>query len=115
MVKDTSQMFITGPPVIKEVTGEEVTMERLGGWKVHAEKSGVADVVCPSDADCLDQIRTLLGFLPSNCGEPPSRVSPDDDPDRMLDGLDAIVPREQKKLYDIRKVHSASRGRRQVL
>ena len=104
MVKDTSQMFITGPPVIKEVTGEEVTMERLGGWKVHAEKSGVADVVCPSDADCLDQIRTLLGFLPSNCGEPPSRVSPDDDPDRMLDGLDAIVPREQKKLYDIRKV-----------
>ncbi|MCH7977602.1 MAG: acyl-CoA carboxylase subunit beta [Acidobacteria bacterium] len=104
MVKDTSQMFITGPPVIKEVTGEDVTMEQLGGWKIHAEKSGVADVVCSGDEDCLEQIRTLLSFLPLNCGEPPPRVPPNDDPGRTLDDLDAIVPWEPKKTYDIRKV-----------
>ena len=104
MVKGTSQMFITGPPVIKAVTGEDVTMEQLGGWKVHSEVSGVADVVCESDEDCLRQIRKLLSFLPLNCEEPPPRLSTNDSPGRLLDNLDGIVPADSKKLYDMKRV-----------
>src|ERR687892_888804 len=66
MVSETSHMFITGPEVIKAVTGEEVTQEELGGALSHASKSGVAHVVAPNDEDCLDQIRYLMSFLPSN-------------------------------------------------
>src|SRR5574342_354233 len=66
MVQNTSQMFITGPAVIKEVLGESVTMEELGGAKIHSEVSGVTDLVAKNDAECLQMIRRLLGFLPSN-------------------------------------------------
>src|SRR5437016_12426658 len=69
MVKGTSQMFITGPSVIKEVTGEEVSMEDLGGARVHSEVSGVADIVASHDEDCLQQIRKLLAYIPSNASE----------------------------------------------
>ncbi|MBI3934745.1 MAG: acyl-CoA carboxylase subunit beta [Acidobacteria bacterium] len=104
MVKETSQMFITGPPVIKAVTGEDVTMEQLGGWKVHMEVSGVADVACENDEDCLNQIRALLSFLPQNCWEPAARGTTNDAPDRMLDDLESIVPEDPRRLYDIKNV-----------
>ncbi|OFW11054.1 MAG: methylmalonyl-CoA carboxyltransferase [Acidobacteria bacterium RIFCSPLOWO2_02_FULL_59_13] len=104
MVKGTSQMFITGPPVIKAVTGEEVTVEQLGGWKVHADVSGVADVACDNDDDCLNQIRKLLSLLPANCSEQPPRAATSDPADRMMDDLESIVPEESKKLYDIKQV-----------
>src|SRR5207249_4357457 len=71
MVRGTSQMFITGPDVIKEVTGEEVTMEDLGGAKVHSEVSGCADAVAAIDEECLEAIRRLLSFLPQSCNQAP--------------------------------------------
>lgn len=104
MVRGAGQMFITGPPVIKEVLGEEVTMEELGGARVHSEVSGVADLVSPDDEACLAQIRTLLGFLPANCNEPPPRKETGDDPGRPLDGVEKLVPDDKRKAYDIAAV-----------
>ncbi len=104
MVKGTSQMFITGPPVIKEVLGEEVTMEELGGAKVHAEISGVADLTASSDEECLTQIRTLIGFLPLNSRESPPRKETGDDPARRLTGIEATVPAQMRKPYDITRL-----------
>lgn len=104
MVRGTSQMFITGPPVIKEVLGEDVTMEELGGARVHSEVSGVADLVSPDDEACLAQLRTLLGFLPANCNAPPPRKDTDDDPERPLDGVEKLVPDDVRKAYDIAAV-----------
>lgn len=104
MVRGTSQMFITGPPVIKEVLGEDVTMEELGGARVHSEVSGVADLVSPDDEACLAQLRTLLGFLPANCNAPPPRKDTGDDPARPLDGIENLVPDDVRKAYDIAAV-----------
>jgi len=104
MVKETSQMFITGPPVIKAVTGEDVTMEQLGGWKIHSEVSGVADMACENDEDCLNQVRALFSFLPQNCQGPPAQVATNDPADRMLDDVESIVPEDPRRLYDIKNV-----------
>jgi acetyl-CoA carboxylase carboxyltransferase component len=97
-------MFITGPAVIKEVLGEEVTMEALGGAKIHSEVSGVADLVAKDDADCLELIRRLLAFLPSNCESAPPRAPSQDDPARTLDALETIVPEDARKAYNILQV-----------
>ena len=104
MVKGTGQMFITSPPVIKAVTGEEVTMEQLGGWKVHSEVSGVADVVCDNDEDCLEGIRKLLSFLPQNSWDPAPRLPSKDSPGRQLEDVESIVPTDPRKLYNIKDV-----------
>jgi methylmalonyl-CoA decarboxylase subunit alpha len=104
MVKGTSQMFITGPSVIKEVTGEEVSMEELGGAKVHSEISGVADVVAQNDEDCLQQIRKLLAFIPSRAFQEPPRTAAADPPNRLIDDMETLVPEDGKKPYDVRKV-----------
>src|SRR5207302_506973 len=82
MVRDTSHMFITGPEVIKTVTGEDVSMEQLGGAMSHATKSGVAHFVAENEEDCLAQVRYLMSFIPSNNLEDPPRYTPTDDPDR---------------------------------
>src|SRR5918992_3261234 len=89
-VQNTSQMFITGPTVIKEVLGETVTMEDLGGAKVHGEVSGVTDLVAKDDEECLGMIRRLIGFLPLSFEAAPPRKSPTDDPARGLDDLAKI-------------------------
>ena len=107
MVQNTSQMFITGPAVIKEVLGETVTMEELGGAKIHSEVSGVADLVAKNDEECLAMIRRLLGFLPSNFESTPPRRETKDDPARSLDSLEKIVPEEMRKAYSILKVIEA--------
>ncbi len=104
MVEGSSQMFITGPAVIKEVLGEEVTMEELGGAKVHAELSGVADLTADSDKSCIDLIKKLLGYLPSNCRESPPFVETGDDPYRLVEGLEQLVPEEMRQAYDMRRV-----------
>jgi len=104
MVKGTSQMFITGPAVLKEVLGEEVTMEELGGAKVHGEVSGCADLVAQDDGDCLARIRRLLSFLPSSCNDLAPRLETGDDPERLLDGVDQLVPADLRKPYNIVKV-----------
>jgi propionyl-CoA carboxylase beta chain len=102
MVNQTSHMFITGPDVIKTVTGEEVGFEDLGGAMSHATKSGVAQFVSDDEDTCLEDARYLLGFLPQNNLESAPWVAPSDDPDRMDPELDAIVPDSANKPYDIR-------------
>ena len=102
MVEGTSQMFITGPDVIKSVTGEEVTHEELGGAMSHATKSGVAHLVYANDAECLRGISRLLSFLPSNNMEDPPLMEPSDDPDRTDEGLLTIVPNDPNQPYDMK-------------
>jgi methylmalonyl-CoA decarboxylase subunit alpha len=104
MVKNSSYMFITGPEVIKAVTGEEISFEDLGGAMAHNEKSGVAQFACDSDAETLDRIRELLSYLPSNNMEDPPRVEPGDDPRRMDAALDTIIPENVNTGYDIKAV-----------
>ncbi|HLI54006.1 MAG TPA: acyl-CoA carboxylase subunit beta [Acidimicrobiales bacterium] len=107
MVRDTSQMFITGPDVVKTVTGEEVTLEQLGGALTHATKSGVAAFVSPDEKSCLDDVRYLLGFLPSNNMEEPPRVQTGDDPERPTPELAALIPASPNQPYDMKKVITA--------
>ncbi|SFG42319.1 propionyl-CoA carboxylase carboxyltransferase subunit [Halopelagius inordinatus] len=104
MVKDTSHMFITGPDVIKTVTGEEVTFEELGGATTHSSTSGVAHFACDSEEEALDDIRRLLSYLPPNNVEDPPRVEPWDDPDRADESLKSVVPDQPRKPYDMRDV-----------
>jgi acetyl-CoA carboxylase carboxyltransferase component len=104
MVDKTSHMFITGPDVIKAVTGEEVTQEELGGAMSHASKSGSAHFVAQTDEDCLEQIRYLLGFLPSNNFESPPYFPPTDDPGRLCDELIDLIPDSPNKPYDMHQV-----------
>jgi acetyl-CoA carboxylase carboxyltransferase component len=103
-VQNTSQMFITGPAVIKEVLGETVTMEELGGAKIHSEVSGVTDLVAKNDEECLATIRKLIGFLPSSFESLPPRKDASDDPARSLDKLETIVPEDTKRAYNILQV-----------
>ncbi len=104
MVKESSYMFITGPNVIKTVTGEEISFEDLGGAMTHNEKSGVAQFACESDQDCIEQIKTLLSFLPSNNMEDPPFIPPQDDPFRHSPELDTIIPDSPNQPYDMKKV-----------
>src|SRR3989440_13053058 len=104
MVKETSHMFITGPDVIKTVTGEEPTFEELGGAMTHNTKSGVAHFASEDEESCLEDARYLMSFLPQNNLEIPPRVEPTDDPDRMDEELDRIVPDNPNKPYDMRDV-----------
>jgi acetyl-CoA carboxylase carboxyltransferase component len=101
MVKGTSQMFITGPDVIKTVTNEDVGFEELGGAMTHNTRSGVAHFAADSEADAFDQLRTLISFLPANNLEDPPYVAPEDDPERMEESLQTIIPDSPKKPYDI--------------
>ena len=104
MVKETSYMFITGPEVVKTVTGEEVTFEELGGADAHASKSGVAHFAAASEEECLEDARYLLSFLPQNNVEPPPFFAPTDPVDREDSELDSIVPESSHKPYDMRDV-----------
>jgi len=104
MVKNSSYMFITGPEVIKAVTGEEISFEDLGGAMTHNEKSGVAQFACEDDADAIDQIKVLLSYIPSNNMEDPPVVATEDDPCRTEAALNAIVPDSPNQSYDIKAV-----------
>jgi acetyl-CoA carboxylase carboxyltransferase component len=104
MVRESSHMFITGPDVVKTVTGEEVTLEELGGAMSHASKSGVATFVSTDERACLDEVRYLLGFLPqNNLGEPPTSDT-GDDPTRSCESLRTILPESPNQPYDMKKV-----------
>jgi propionyl-CoA carboxylase beta chain len=106
MVKETSHMFITGPDVIRTVTGEEVEFEALGGAMAHNTTSGVAHFASDDEEACLEDVRYLMSFLPQNNLEPPPRLDSGDDPDRMDEELDQIVPDNPNKPYDMRDVVS---------
>src|ERR1700754_1635560 len=104
MAKETSHMFITGPEVIKTVTGEEVEFEALGGAMSHNSKSGVAHFASEDEESCLEDARYLMSFLPSNNLELPPRFEPSDDPEREDPELDTVVPDDPSKPYDMREV-----------
>ncbi len=101
MVDDTSYMFITGPEVVKTVTSEEVTKQELGGPKVHSETSGVSHFRCASEDECIAEIRTLLGFLPSNNADDAPLVPTSDPVDRRDEALKTLVPTDAQKPYDM--------------
>ncbi|MCI9655111.1 MAG: acyl-CoA carboxylase subunit beta [Lawsonibacter sp.] len=105
MVENSSYMFITGPQVVKTVTGEVVSAESLGGAQVHMTESGVAHFAYPDDRTCLEGIRSLLAYLPQNAGENPP-VLPGAPVDRSAE-LEEVVPQNSRKPYDIRKVIQA--------
>ena len=104
MVEGTSHMFVTGPDVVKTVTGEEVTMEALGGAGAHAERSGVAHVVAPDEAGAIQDVRTWLSYLPSSNREQPPVFACDDPIDRDCLSLDTLVPENPNKPYDMHAV-----------
>jgi acetyl-CoA carboxylase carboxyltransferase component len=104
MIDKTSHMFITGPFVVKMTTGEDISMEDLGGAKVHAQVSGNCDFRCPDEKTCLLDMRRLLSFLPLNCDELPPVKKTGDDPMRSCEVLHDIVPISPNKSYDVRRV-----------
>src|SRR5438477_8350037 len=101
MVEGSSYMFITGPDVVKTVTGEEVTFEELGGASTHASKSGVAQFIAPDEKACLEDVRYLLSFLPQNNLDPPPFAEPSDPRGREEPGLDTLIPDNPNKPYDL--------------
>ena len=104
MVKDTSYMFVTGPDVVKTVTNETVSAEDLGGARVHAGKSGVADGAFENDLEAMTQVRRLVDFLPlSNREKPPVRAT-FDDPERDEPSLDTLIPTNPNKPYDMKEL-----------
>jgi methylmalonyl-CoA decarboxylase alpha subunit len=104
MVDKTSQMFITGPQVIKTVTGEEVSAEALGGAMTHNSVSGVAQFYEQTDEECINEIRRLLGFLPSNNTEPAPIFETEDDINRIIAEFDTIIPDNPNKPYDVKDI-----------
>jgi acetyl-CoA carboxylase carboxyltransferase component len=107
MVREKSHMFITGPDVVKTVTGEEDTLEELGGAMSHATKSGVATFVSDTEQECLDDVRYLFSFLPSNNLEEPPAFTPEDDPERRSPELVDLLPDSPNLPYDMTKVIAA--------
>jgi acetyl-CoA carboxylase carboxyltransferase component len=104
MVEKTSYMFITGPDVIRTVSGEEIDFENLGGAAVHNIKSGVAHFACESDNHAIEMIKELLSYLPSNNMEDPPLLDTGDDPNRTAANLDTIVPDSARQSYDMKDV-----------
>jgi len=104
MVKNTSYMFVTGPNVVKTVTREDVTSEELGGALTHATKSGVAHFACDDEKQCLQYIRKLIGYIPSNYREKPPIVATIDNPERREERLNSIVPEDPTRPYNMKEV-----------
>ncbi len=104
MVRGTSYMFVTGPNVVKTVTHEDVTMEQLGGADTHAGTSGVAHFACDSELACLQHIRELFRFVPSNNVDDPPRGTGRDPRDRREESLLSVIPDNPNKPYDMREV-----------
>ncbi len=104
MVKEKSHMFITGPSVIETVTGEKTTFEALGGAMTHNSKSGNAHFICENDEDALEQVKKMLEFLPNNNMEDPPNLNLGDDPKRICENLDTIIPDDPKAGYDMKEV-----------
>jgi acetyl-CoA carboxylase carboxyltransferase component len=101
MVKGTSQMYITGPDVVKAVTNEDVTHEELGGAMTHAARSGVAHFVADDEEACIGDTRYLMSFLPANNMEDPPRIVPVDEPDRLIPQLNSLMPDSPNKPYNM--------------
>jgi len=101
MVDKVGQMYITGPDVVKAVTGEQVSLEELGGAGMHAARSGVAHFLSPDEKSCYEHVRALLSYLPSNNTESPPVAPSDDDPERRDEALTSVVPDDPSRAYDM--------------
>jgi acetyl-CoA carboxylase carboxyltransferase component len=104
MARDTSFMFLTGPEVIKSVTGVDVSVQELGGAEAHTTRSGNAHLVANGDDDAIAHVKTLLSYLPQNNNDDPPRVAPVDSPDRMDPALNDVIPADERTPYDMRRV-----------
>jgi acetyl-CoA carboxylase carboxyltransferase component len=104
MVRNSSQLFVAGPPVVARAFGREVGKEELGGSHIHARESGAVDNEAASEEEAFDQIRSFLSYLPSSVWEVPPRIASDDDPQRREEELLSIIPRDRRKVYDVRKL-----------
>lgn len=104
MVEKVGTMYVTGPEVVKTVLGEEVSFEDLGGAMTHGTKSGVAHFVAKNEYDCMDKIKTLLSYIPSNNTEEPPLVENDDDPNRMDHNLINKIPENSLQPYDMKEI-----------
>jgi acetyl-CoA carboxylase carboxyltransferase component len=104
MTKKISSMFITGPEVIKTITGENIDTNSLGGSLAHNEKSGVAHFISENEKECFETIKLLLSYLPQNNMENPQTISTNDDPKRANTKLTNIIPKDTKKAYDVKSV-----------
>jgi len=107
MVKDTSQLFVAGPPVVRRAFGREVEKQELGGSHIHARGSGAVDNEAKSEDDAFEQIARFLSYLPDSIYESPPRVASDDDPERADEALLSLIPRERRKTYAMRKLLAA--------
>jgi acetyl-CoA carboxylase carboxyltransferase component len=103
-VRDRTNLFITGPDVVEAVTGEKVSREELGGALTHSTRTGVATFLDDDERSCLEEVRALLSYLPSNNHEDPPYIPPTDDPERRCDELLDLVPVESNRSYDVRDV-----------
>lgn len=104
MTKKISYMFITGPDVIKTITGETIDFDGLGGSLAHNEKSGVASFITENEKECFETLKLLLSYLPQNNMENPPVISTNDSPNRINSGLKSIIPKDAKKSYDVKEV-----------
>jgi acetyl-CoA carboxylase carboxyltransferase component len=104
MVRETSQLFVAGPPVVARAFGQEVGKEELGGSRIHARESGAVDNEVGSEEEAFEQIHRFLSYLPTSVWEVPPRVEAEDDPDRREEALLSIVPRDRRKVYEMRKI-----------
>jgi acetyl-CoA carboxylase carboxyltransferase component len=104
MTRGTSTMFVTGPDVVEAVTGEQVSIEELGGPDVHETASGVAHLVADDEHEALELCKRLLGYLPQNNNEDPPQVVPYDPADRMDDALNTVIPLDEAEPYDVRTI-----------
>ncbi|MEA3496129.1 MAG: acyl-CoA carboxylase subunit beta, partial [Bacteroidota bacterium] len=104
MVKNTSHMFVTGPNVVKTVTHEEVSMEDLGGSDAHGVKSGVSHVSCDNEMKAIEDVKTLLSYMPQNCEEEPPLLPYKNTKTEIVEGLNSIIPDNPNTPYDIKEV-----------
>jgi acetyl-CoA carboxylase carboxyltransferase component len=107
MVKETAQLFVAGPPVVRAGMRQEVTKEELGGWEIHARESGAVDNTAEDEDDAMTQCRSFLSYLPSSVWEAPPRAPAADDRERREPELISIVPRERRQVYDMRRILDA--------
>lgn len=107
MLKDNSELFVGGPPLIKQALGIDISKQELGNYKVQAQLTGVINNVAEDEADAFRQVRRFLSYLPQNVWQMPPREEPADDPNRREEALATIVPRDRRKTYDIRRIISA--------
>ena len=104
MVRELSQLFVAGPPLVEHGMRQKLTKEELGGWQIHARQSGAVDNLAETEEDALRQCRRFLSYLPSNAWTLPAPAAAVDPPDRAEEALREIVPRSRRSVYDVRKI-----------